>query len=69
MLFVGLVFNANSARWGGFVEKNADDFRLEEDVQVGMLSILEKRVDVAVSGILSLSIWADISVPFLVLSA
>jgi hypothetical protein len=62
---VGLVFNADCAGGSGVVEDDADDFGFEEDVEVGVLAVLEERVDVAMSCILSLAIWRNISLPSL----
>jgi hypothetical protein len=66
---IGFVFDANCFWWRRFVKEDANNLGFWKDVQVGMLSILQKRMNVTVSCILSLSIWANIAVPFLNRSA
>jgi hypothetical protein len=65
MFSIWLVFNADGTRWGRFVEQNPNDLGVSEDMKVGMLAILKKRVDIAMSGVLALTIGRDVSVPFL----
>lgn len=65
MLNIGFVLDTNGAGWRRLVEENSDDFGLEKDVEIWVLSVLEEGVDVAMSRILSLAIRTDISVPFL----
>lgn len=68
VLFVGLVLDSDGFWRRRFVKEDSDDFRLEEEVEVGVLAILKKRMDVAMSGVLSLAIRTNIAVPFLFLS-
>lgn len=65
VLLVGLVFDSNCFWWGRLVEEDANNLGVQEDVQVGMLSILQKRMNITVSCILSFTVGANISLPYL----
>lgn len=45
------------------IEDHLDDLRLNQDVEVGMLAVLEERVQEGMGGILSLALWRDVTHP------
>jgi hypothetical protein len=63
--WIGLVFDADSAWWRRFVKENSNDLGLNEDVEVGVLAVLKKRVNITMGRVLTLAVWADVSLPSL----
>ena len=66
MLYIRLVLNADGFWRGGLVEENANDFAFKQDMQIWMLAVLKKRVYISMCSILSLAVWSNVSVPFLI---
>ena len=65
MFTTWLVLDADSARRGRFIEQNPDNLGICEDMKIGVVSILQEGVDVAVSGILTFTVGRHVTLPVL----
>lgn len=65
MITTWLILDADSARWGSFIEENPDNFRICENMKIGVVSILQEGMDVAVCSILTFTVGRHVTLPVL----